>query len=268
MARPPSMQDPLPLPLTGATVVVTRPSSSAAALKRRVVALGGAALALPGVGVRCSDDAVAARAALREARCADVAIFVSPNAVRHAFALLPALRFARATRVCAVGRATARALTRRGVRDVLRPDAREDSEGLLALPQLARLGRRRVALIGAAGGRDLLPTTLRARGAILQSIHVYQRTAPRWSRRHFAALASAATPLLVLLSSAEIIANLARGLPEELFARLAAGECVVSSLRLAQSARAAGFARVHVAASAGTDDLLAAAQSALAQHRL
>jgi len=268
MANPSSAQHTLTPPLAGATVVATRPSTSAGAIKRRIAALGGAALSLPGVGVRRIDDASGARAALGEARRADVAIFVSPNAVRHAFALLPTLRFARTTTVCAVGRATARALTRRGVSNVAQPGSRQDSEGLLALPQLVRLHGRRVALIGAAGGRELLPATLRARGATLQSVHVYQRCTPRWNRRHFAALENAATPLLTLVSSAEVIANLARCLPRELFARLAAGECVASSLRLAQSARAAGFARVHVAASAGSDDLLAAAQSALAQHRL
>ena len=256
------------LPLAGATVIVTRPAASASAVKRRIAALGGTALLLPGVGIRASEDPVAARTALREARRADVAIFVSPNAVRHAFALLPALRFARTTQVCAVGRATARALTQRGVREVMWPQDRQDSEGLLALPRLMRLRRRRVALIGAVGGRELLPATLRARGALLQSIHVYRRAAPRWTRRHFAAFEHAASPLLVLVSSAEVIANLARGLANESFARLAAGECVVSSLRLARIARAAGFERVHVAASAGSDDMLAAAQSALAQHRL
>ena len=255
-------------PLAGATVVVTRPSASASTLKRRVVALGGAALALPGVGVRGTDDAASARAALRQARTADIAIFISPNAVRYAFALLPALRFARTTQVCAVGRATALALARRGVSGAIWPAQRQDGEGLLALPLFARVSRRRIVLIGAPGGRDVLSKTLRARRAALQSIHVYRRTAPRWNRRHFEALDRAASPLLTLLSSAEVLAHLQRDLPLPLFAKLAVGECIVSSLRLAQAAREAGFVRVHIAASAGSADMLATAEAALAQHRL
>ena len=268
MARPQSTQHTHSPPLTGASVVVTRPSATAATLKHRIAMLGGSVLALPGVGVHGIEDAVSARTALRAARNADIAIFVSPNAVRHAFALLPGLRFARTTQVCAVGRATALALARRGVHNVAWPDARQDSEGLLALPQLARLRRRRVALVGAPGGRNLLPAALRARGALLQNIHVYRRTPPRWTRRHFDALANAATPLLTLLSSAEVLAHLQSGLPPHLYTRLLGGECIASSLRLAQAARAAGFERVHVATSAGSDDMLAAAKSALAQHRL
>ncbi|MFT3790604.1 MAG: uroporphyrinogen-III synthase [Rudaea sp.] len=256
------------LSLAGAAVVVTRPAASAGALKRRIAARGGAPLGLPGVGIRAIEDAAAARGALRTARDADLAIFVSPNAVRHAFALLPALRFARATQVCAVGHATARALARHGVRNAIAPAQRQDSEGLLALPALADLRRRRVALIGAPGGRELLPAALRARGAMLQSIHVYRRAAPRWDRRHFAALENAAPPLLTLLSSADVLSRLERGLPPRLFARLVEGECVASSPRLAHAARAAGFARVHIAASAGTRDMIVAAEAALARHRL
>lgn len=255
-------------PLEGATVVVTRPSGSSAALKRRATVLGAVALSLPGVGVRVVEDTAAARTELRSARDADIAIFISPNAVRHAFALLPALRFARATRVCAVGRATAQALERRGVRGVIWPSARQDSEGLLALPEFAHISRCRVVLIGAPGGRDVLATTLRERRAVPQSIHVYRRAPPRWNRRHFEALDKATTPMLTLLSSAEVLAHLKRGLPPHLFAKLTASECVVSSLRLAHAAREAGFERVHIAASAGSNDLLAAAEMALAQHRL
>ncbi len=252
----------------GATLIVTRPAAVSAAFKRRITVLGGVALSVPGIGLRMTPDPAAARAALRVARGAYMAIFISPIAVRYAFALLPALRFARTTRICAMGAGTARALARRGLRGVIWPMARQDSEGLLALPELARLRGRRVVLIGAPGGRDVLPGTLRARGATLQSIHVYQRSAPRLTRRHFAALALAAPPLLILLSSAEVLDNLRAQLPAPLFARLAAGDAIVSSLRLAQAARRAGFARTHIAVSAGASDMLGAASRALAQHRL
>jgi uroporphyrinogen-III synthase len=254
--------------LAGATVIVTRPSSSAAALKRRIATLGGVALRLPGIGLRAPRDPVSACAVLRAARRTDIAVFISPAAVRYAFALLPELRFARATQVCTTGAGTARALARRGLCDVIWPRLRQDTEGLLALPEFARLRGRRVALIGAPGGRDLLPGTLRKRGATAQNVHVYQRVAPRLTQRHFVALERAAAPLLTLLSSATALTNLRAQLPAPLFARLAEGEGIVSSLRLAQAARSAGFRRAHIAKSAGSADMLAAAVAALAQHRL
>jgi len=254
-------------PLAGATLVVTRPSGSADALKRRIRALGGAALGLPGLRLQPATDPALARRALDAARSSDIAVFVSPAAVRFAFALRPRLRFARGTVVCAIGAATARALARHGIRDALHP-ARQDSEGLLALPQLQSLRGKRVALIGAPGGRELLAQTLRERRARVTPVHVYARAAPRYRRAQLAALEHAPTPLVTLLSSAEVLDNLRASLPLDLFARLAAGELVASSERLAGAARASLFGNVHVAASALPADLVAGALAALARHRL
>lgn len=257
-----------PQPLVGASVVVTRPSGSATALKRRIAVLGGIAIGLPGIGVRGAEDATGARRALRAARDADFVVFISPNAVRYAYALAPNLRFARATQVCAIGTGTQNALARRGVRDVLRPRERQDSEGLLALVPFSRVRGRRIVLIGAPGGRELLFEELRRRGARVDSIDVYRRSAPRLDRRHFAALERAASPLLTLLSSAEAITHLRAQLPEPLFARLVASIAIASSERLAAVARAAGWHDIHVAHSANGVDLCAAAVTALAQYRL
>jgi uroporphyrinogen-III synthase len=128
--------------------------------------------------------------------------------------------------------------------------------------------RRRVAVIGARGGRDVLARELRARGARLQQIEVYRRRAPRLGRSHFLQLEQAAGPLLSLFSSAAALGHLHALLPAPLFAHLAAGECIVSSERLAEVARTLGFARIHVAASPAPAALLAAACAALARHRL
>ena len=255
-------------PLAGASVIVTRPAASAAALRRRIRALGGVPIGLPGSVLRAAPVPAAMRVELTAARAADVAIFVSPAAVKFAFAVLPKLRFSRATQVCAVGAATARALHRRGIRNVTWPRARQDSEGLLALPELKRLRTRRVALIGAPGGRELLARTLRERRARLTHIEIYRREAPRYSARQLAALEQAPTPLLLLVSSAEALANLRSAIPLHLFARLAAGEIVVSSERLGAIARTSLFANVHVAAGPTPVELLNAAGAALARHRL
>jgi len=236
-------------------------------MKRRIAALGGAALALPGLSVRGVADARPARAALR-ALAADDVVFVSPSAVRHAFGLVPRLRFRSGTRVCAVGAATARALARRGVREVLWPRARQDSEGLLALAEFAQMRGRQVVLIDAPGGRELLPDTLQARGARVRRLHVYARGPARLDRRHFAAIAAAGAPLVTQLSSLEALANLRSQLPEPLFARLTAGDAVVSSERIAVAARAAGWRRIERAASAGLADMLDATVATLARHRL
>jgi uroporphyrinogen-III synthase len=254
-------------PLAGASVVVTRPAATAVALKRRIRALGGKPLSLPGLVLRAIADDTAATTGLRQTQNADVVVFVSPTAVKFAFALRT-LRFGRHTLVAAVGAATAQALRRKGLRNVVFPQDRQDSEGLLALPALQKLRGRQIVVIGAAGGRELLADTLRARRARVREIHVYRRVAPRYDARQLAALEAAPAPLLTLLSSAEALANLRAQLPLSLFARLAGGELIVSSDRLAELARRSLFANVHIAVSPSPQHLLAAAVSALARHRL
>lgn len=244
--------------LRGRTVVITRPAGTASALARRVRALGGVPLLLPGLSLRSVADADAARRGLRAALAAELIVFTSPAAVRHAAALLP-LRTTAA--VLAVGQGTARALRRHGVAAPLAPQ-RQDSEGLLEHPGLRELRGRRVALVGAPGGRGVLREQLAARGAQLREVHVYRRLPPRLDRRHVEALLRLPASARVLLSSAEALHHLQQGLPAAAWARLSAATAVVSSERLAAAARAAGFARVVPAVSALAADLLDAAARA------
>jgi uroporphyrinogen-III synthase len=244
--------------LRARVVVITRPVGTAAALSRRVRAEGGVPLLLPGMALRRVADKAAARDGLHAALADDVLIFSSPAAVRFAVALAPLRTSAT---VLAVGQGTARALRRHGIQTPLAP-ARQDSEGLLDHPALQGLQGRRIALIGAPGGRGVLREGLIARGAELRELHVYQRVAPRLDRRHVEPLAQLPASALVLLSSAEALDNLCRILPPASLNRLLEATAVVSSERLASAARAAGFARIELAASALSADLLAAATRA------
>lgn len=256
------------LSLLGATVVVTRPAIGAQPIKRRIRQVGGNAISLPGVSLRGAGDKKTVKAALVKARDSDVVVFVSPAAVRYAFAAHPKLRFARATIVCTLGAATARALRAKGVRNIVWPADAQTSEGLLALPELRQLRGKRVAIVGAPGGRELLAQSLKARKARVTPVHVYRRESPRFRGKQLDALEKASAPIITLLTSQEVLDNLRAALPLPLFGKLAAGELVVSSLRLAMVARASLFTSVHIAPSPSPDDLVRTACGALAQHRL
>ncbi len=245
-------------PLAGASVIVTRPSPSAAAQVRAARALGAQVVRLPGLALRPIADRAGTARALAAARRADAWIFTSPAAVRFAFRLVPTLRLRRSLRVYAVGAGTARALARRGV-DAVHPRDRQDSAGLLALPDLHALRDRHVVLVDAPGGRDLIGPTLARRGARVERVPVYERVAPRLDARHWRALAAAPRPWLTLLSSGEALAHLLATVPAGLAGRWRAEQLVVSSERLAAIAARHGFGHVCVAASAGSADLLGAA---------
>lgn len=241
--------------LDGRTVVITRPAGTGSPLARRVRRLGGEPLLLPGLSLHAVERPEAAAEAWRAALADDLLVFTSPAAVRFAMRLAPLHTHAT---VLAVGKGTARALKRAGI-DAAVPAERQDSEGLLEHPLLAAPTGLRLALIGAPGGRGMLRAQLPARGAVLREVHVYRRGTPRWQKRQLDALRCLPGDARVLLSSAEALENLQRGLPADLFARLSASVAVASSERLADAARAAGFQRVVVAKSALSDHLLAAA---------
>lgn len=237
--------------------MITRPVGTAASFARQVRARGGVPLLLPGLALRPTDDAAQARAQLRAALREDaLLLFTSPAAVRFAAALAP-LR-TRAT-VLAVGQGTAAALRRHGL-IAQAPSARQDSEGLLELLPLSDLKGCRVAVIGAPDGRGLLQQRLAAGGAHWREVFVYRRTAPRLDRRHVDAVMALPARARVLLSSAQALARLYECLPPAAWKRLCAATAVVSSERLAQAAREAGFGRLRLAASARAADLLAAAR--------
>lgn len=256
-------------PLSGASVVNTRASGSGDGLARLLRRRGVDTLvSLPGQRLQAVADAISARKALRAAARGDGLVFVSPAAVRHAWRLLPQWRLPRRLLVGAVGDATAAALRRRGVAAIVRPHGSQDSEGLLAEAALRGVRGQAWAVIGAAGGRDLLPTALRRRGARVATVEVYRRAPPRWTRLHYARLETAPRPLLIVVSSAQSLARIATMLPAGLVLAFRAGELVVSSERLAGLAREHGFTRIHVAESALAADLADACERALVRHRL
>lgn len=169
-------------PLAGRTVVVTRPREQAASLSRPLEALGAEVLVVPTIRIepRPLDDEVAA--VLRELAAYQLVVFTSGNAVRVFAGYL-----ARGTEsggmpagpvVAAVGPATARALDEHGLACHLVPDEYV-AEGLAASLEGtdAAAEGARVLIPCAAGARDVLPETLRARGALVDVLHIYDTVA-------------------------------------------------------------------------------------------
>lgn len=240
-------------PLGGASVLITRPVGQGRVLARRVRELGGVPVLLPGLSLRATDDPVRAEVELREALQGDLVIFTSPSAVRFAAALAP---LQGAAVVATVGQGTAWTLHRHGVEHVVVPETTQDSEGLLATAALARVAGRKVAVVGAPGGRGVLQARLRERGAKVRQVNVYQRVPARLDRRHVQALEQLREPGYLLLSSGETLCCLQQALDASAWRRLRATRAVVSSTRLRQQMQQAGFDRVSVADSALSRDLL------------
>ena len=169
-------------PLTGRTVVVTRPREQAASLVEPLRSLGAEVLVVPTIRIepRPLDDEVAT--VLRELTTYQLVVFTSANAVRVFAGYL-----ARGTVgggmpagpvVAAVGPATAGALEHHGLACHLVPDEYV-AEGLadaLEGTDAAAAGAR-VLIPCARDARDVLPETLRERGAVVRVLPIYDTLA-------------------------------------------------------------------------------------------
>ena len=163
-------------PLAGLNIVVTRPREQAVALAQRIEQAGGRPLLFPLLEIAAADPQPLQDAIARLADF-DLAVFVSPNAVRYAAPpILAAGPLPSGLKLGTIGQGSARALGELGAQHVIAPQGRSDSEALLALPELQQMKGRHVAIFRGDGGRELLGDTLQARGAVVEYVTCYRRS--------------------------------------------------------------------------------------------
>ncbi len=236
--------------LAGRTVLVTRPLQQAAGLSQAIRAAGGASIEFPAL----MTEAVpleTMRASLEQLAAADSVIFVSPNATQFGLAAIRrAGHTLPAAGVFAVGPGTTRALQAAGIAEIITPQG-QDSEALLALPQLQDVAGKRVVIVRGVGGRALLADTLRARGAEVHFLECYQRRCPQADAAPLLARWQAGGVDAVTITSAETLHNLAALLGEAGAPLLASTPLFAPHEKIAEAARHFGIA--HVIATPGGD---------------
>lgn len=157
---------------------MTRARDQAAGLVQALVELGAEVVAAPAIRVTPLADLEPLRAALADLSRYQWIVFTSQNTVQVVCDRLPGWGLAphdlaRAA-VAAIGPATADALARRGVPPVLVPQRFVAEAVVAALAARGDLQGARVLLPRARGARDALPDGLRALGAVVDVIPVYE----------------------------------------------------------------------------------------------
>ncbi|MHB1083250.1 MAG: uroporphyrinogen-III synthase [Thiobacillus sp.] len=229
--------------LAGRVVLVTRPKQQAAALAQAIREAGGSAYEFPALEIE-AEPVERLGAPLVHLAAADIVIFISPNAARFGMAAIRAGgHLPLAANVFAVGPGTARALQEQGLLRVITPPG-QDSEALLALPQLNDVAGKQVVIVRGVGGRALLADTLRARGAEVHVMECYRRRCPQADAVPLLAQWQAGGIDAVTVTSAETLHNLATLLGETGTALLAATPLFAPHEKIAEAARHFGIARV------------------------
>lgn len=233
-------------PLAEISVLVTRPIEQADRLMRRLQALGARPLLFPALEIAAISQPERLDRLLADVERHDWLLFVSPTAVEYGLrALRRAGKTAAAMRIntAAVGTATAVALRTAGWPVVVAPEAGDDSEHLLALPEFADMQGRRVLIFRGEGGRELIADTLRGRGAQVDYAECYRRVCPGGDPQPLRQALAEGHLQAVTAFSGETLDNLLSLAGDAARHTLRALPLFVPHPRIAEQARVLGFAR-------------------------
>ena len=250
------------LPLAGLNIVVTRPRDQAAQLAQRIAQAGGTAILFPLLEISPPADPQPLREIAARLHEFNLAIFISPNAVRYGMeAIRAADTLPAQLKIATVGQGSAKALRDFGVRKIIAPQDRFDSETLLELPELQNVQDWRVVIFRGDGGRELLGDTLKARGASVEYAECYRRAKPQ---QDVGALL-AAHPHAITVTSSEALGYLWNMLDEQGRTRLSSVPLFAPHARIAEAAQRLGWR--NVVPTAGGDDGLLSGLVAWASQR-
>ena len=163
-----------PRPLSGLTVAVTRARPQASGLARRLRALGAVVLETPAIRIEPLPGPPL------DPSPYDLICVMSPNGVTQMFERLGAgeapgdARSLAGARIAAIGPGTVRELAAHGIRADIVPE-RSVAESLVEA--LAEVPVSRALVARAAEARDVVPDALRARGAEVDVLALYETVA-------------------------------------------------------------------------------------------
>lgn len=249
-------------PLAGLNIVVTRPREQAAALAQRIEQAGGRAIQFPLLEIGSTEDPQRLHEIVARLHEFNLAIFISPNAVRYGMeAIRAAGDLPASTEIATVGQGSARALREQGIGKVIVPQNGYDSEALLALPELHNMTGKHVIIFRGNGGRELLGDTLRTRGASVEYAECYRRSKPQQD----GATLLAAEPHAITVTSNEALGFLRDMFDQHDWQRLASIPLFVPHIRIAAAAQETGWH--NIITTAGGDDGLFSGLVAWAAQR-
>ena len=166
-------------PLTGICIAITRPFDQAKKLSALIEQAGGTPILFPLIEITALNDYSQFETVISEIESYIWAIFISSNAVQNGMPRLLKQGIPKSLNFAAIGPVTASELQSFGIKDVLIPNNRFDSESLLALNEMHAMQDKKVMIFRGVGGRDVLAETLKARGAQVTFAECYQRINPQ-----------------------------------------------------------------------------------------
>ncbi len=198
-------------PLFGKRVLVTRSRKQASGLVKLLQKEGAQPVELPAIQVLPIPDNTALDTALKNLVSYDWVVFTSTNAVDVFFAAMKVMgmdsRALGGTKLAAIGKSTASALSQQGIRPDILPEE-FSSEGLISAMSSVDLAGKRVLLPRGTLADDVLPQGLKEMGAEVDDVGIYTTTTPEGSAQRARELLNRGKVDVATFTSASTVANL------------------------------------------------------------
>lgn len=166
--------------MSACNILITRPEPQASALADRCRQENASATIFSTLEIQLNAKTAAVQQAIQQLDTTDYLIFTSRNAVDAVLPLIKAKwpNLPKSLSIAAIGDSTAAQLRAHQCPVHIVPTSPFNSEALLADPALNAVEKKRIVLFCADKHRDLLPSTLQARGAYLDTVICYRVTCP------------------------------------------------------------------------------------------
>jgi len=240
--------------LAGCRVLVTRPVFQASRLMELVRRAGGDPIPFPTLEILPIEPSPEQIDLLARA---EIAIFISANAVEHGYPFLGKAG-SPGKKLVAIGPSTKRALEALGCVGVHGPDDRSSSETLLEHPVTQDVDGMYISIVRGQGGRETLQRSLMARGARVSYLECYRRRVPQhWDSETIAgALADTDSVLVVTATSVAGLSSLLEMVPPAIQPQLMSRALAVIGGRQKESALRMGWQGPVLESGAGDNQIV------------
>ena len=233
--------------LKGYKIVVTRPVAQASPLATLIEQHKGEAVLFPTLAIEPLENTIE----YQTLPIFEWLVFTSANAVNFFLKMtLEQKKWLQKIKIVAIGKATAKAIKKKGMNVDLLPSTGFNSEALLNLSafQATNINLQRVLIIRGCGGRVLLSESLKKRGAMVDILEVYQRVKPDFKNiNSFLILLQKKQLNVITITSGEALHNFLSMLKDPSIIKLALDiPLVVISQRLKNIAITLGFKQIFV----------------------
>ncbi|PHM36344.1 uroporphyrinogen-III synthase [Xenorhabdus innexi] len=253
------------------SILITRPAPAGEELVNRLKAIGKMAFSAPLISIHPGADLPLLSHKLQRLSAGDFVFLLSKNAVHYACEQLrqDSLSWSDGLSYYGIGKSTSLFFRQKTGKNILWSEQGETSEDLLQLPTLQHVENKKILLLRGNGGREVIASTLRARGGEVDYCECYARQPVKYHSTEFSHHWQQCGIKTIVITSGEMLRLLynlvieddsadATDASSKSKAWLLNCRLIVVSERLASIARTLGWQAIKVAKSADNDALMQA----------